>query len=105
MAFADQEKLLFDAGIQIQVRHALVRAALDIMAEVASGKVAVDEKRWALALAVLNDIEPYEKRFRLAVVSNSITDKSSDDDVQAAVSAVWDGIAGVTGEDKAATIV
>jgi hypothetical protein len=104
MGFQESYDLLSDSGFQIKVREAMVKSALAILGETPASpaNTTLDDKRHALAEAVLVDIDMYAVRFREACASlGTLTTSSTDADVEFTVSAVWNDMAGVSGADLA----
>jgi len=102
MGYQEDDVLSQDATFQARVKQATVKAALAISSEAETTKNVVDSKRNTLAKGVLNDANAYMIRFTHAVIqSGPFTTASPDADITNAVSAVWNGVAGVTTADKA----
>jgi len=100
MGYTEDDLLSQDAGFQARVKQATVKAALAISSEAESIHNIVDSKRSTLAKNVLNDANAYMVRFTHAVIqSGTFTTASPDIDITNAVSAVWNGVAGVTTAD------
>jgi len=102
MGFKEDDVLAQDAEFQSRVKQASIRAATEISSEAETTKNVVDSKRNTLAKNVLNDANAYMVRFTHAVIQSgtAFTTASPDADIFNAVSAVWNGIAGVTTADK-----
>jgi len=86
------------------LQMSLVNNALQIASERPTAFPTVDAKRNALAVGVLNDVSNYLNRFVLAAIEASgestLTASSTDAQIDAAISAVWNDIAGVTVRDQ-----
>lgn len=85
-----------------QVMIAMAKVATQVQGE-AQGSLTLQQwqKRATLAVNVVTDLETWLSRFKLAVVASnaSITSSSTDADVEFQVNAIWDDMAGVTGQD------
>lgn len=79
-----------------RIRAAMVKAALDVAAEMPDpNNQERSMRRRALSINVSQELDAYEVRFAIAVAANPvITHESSDNDVQFTVNSVWDAIAG-----------
>ena len=105
MSFASQEKTLENPDFQVRVRQSMVKTALSVVGETPADppNTALDDKRHALGVAILENISTHEMTFRRAVVAGgTITEASIDADVEFMVVSVFDDIAGVTGAEAGA---
>jgi len=101
MAYTDDAVLAEDQAFQNRVRMSIVNTATAVASEPSTTKNHVDDKRSTLAKSVLNDPQSYVQRFTNAMIrAGSLTTTSTDANLDAAASAVWNGMAGVTSEDK-----
>lgn len=82
-----------------RVTVAMLKAAVAVAAEAASGDARTDDLRGNLATNVLNDPLGHTGRFAWAVVTNpSVADQglnTPDGDIEFVVASVWNHIAGV----------
>jgi hypothetical protein len=101
VALTDQYALANDAAFQQRVRVAVMTAAVNVMTEEPGSHPVVNDKRAVYATKVVSDgcsseLVPY----CYAVVTNAvIVSGSSDSDIQFQVNAVFNAMAGVTGQD------
>lgn len=91
--FAGRQQLAFDTVFIARVQHAMIKAAIAIQAE--SGATDNHANRSTYARQVLNDTNRYGPLFAQGVVTNpSITDASSDSDIEFTVNSIWNAYAG-----------
>jgi hypothetical protein len=91
--FAGRQELARDATFVSRAQHAMVKAAIAVQAEATNTTNHVN--RAAYARSVLNDPNRYGPMFAQGVVTNaSITDQSSDNDIEFTVNSIWDAYAG-----------
>jgi hypothetical protein len=102
MAYSGDDTLSSDAVFSGRVRMAMVKAAQNVASEARTVRNAVDQKRNALAVKVLNDPASQVVRFvHGAIVAGALVSASTDAQIDTAVSAIWNGIAGVTPQELA----
>lgn len=103
MPYSADFSLSANVTFQNQVQMAIVKAATQISSEARTVRNIVDQKRNALAVAILNgpDTLTTLKKFYFATIETGLTGTPTDAQVDSAVSAVWNGIAGVTTQDLA----
>lgn len=101
MALSDDYTLANDATFRQKLRIAICSIALDVAGESPTSQNVVDEKRSALATAVLKDgAEAAVEAFSYpAVASGALTGQSTDQEIKNRLSAIWNDLAGVTGGD------
>jgi uncharacterized protein (DUF736 family) len=99
MDFIGQIALAEDGEFQGRVRQAVVTAAVEIMADQPDNTpqaIATHAKRAALANRVLLDPVSLQRAWAYMAASNvSISDESTDSDLQWTVNAMWNAMAGV----------
>jgi len=103
MGYAEDDLLAQNDAFQKRVRQATINVALAVSSEPETNRNVVDNKRNTLAKSVLNDANSYMVRFTNAVIqvgAGNMTETSPDSDITNAVSAAWNGMAGVTQADK-----
>jgi hypothetical protein len=92
--FAGRQRLAFDTVFISRVQHAMLKAAINVQAE--ASNTTNHTNRSGYAHAVLNDPNRYGPLFAQGVVTNaSITDTSTDSDIEFTVNSLWDAYAGV----------
>lgn len=103
MAYAADFTLASNAAYQNQVQMSMVKAAVAIALEARTVRNTVDQKRNALAVAILNapNASATLIKFYYACVETGLTGTPTDAQIDTAVSSVWNGIAGVTTQDLA----
>ena len=102
MAYTNDDTLSSDVTFSGRIRMAMVKAATQISSEARTVRNAVDQKRNALAVKILNDPASFTVRFvHAAIEAGALTSASTDAQLDTAVSGVWNGIAGVTTQDAA----
>lgn len=103
MAYAADFTLSSNATFQNQVQMSLVKAAVAIAGEARTVRNTVDQKRNALAVAVLNapNNSAQLQKFVFAAIETGLSGTPTDAQVDTAISAIWNGIAGVTIQDLA----
>lgn len=85
-----------------QVQMAIVKAAVAIASEARTVKDDLDTKRNALAVRVLNGPTTMLPIFIFACIEGAaLVTGATDAQIDAAVSSVWNGIAGVTSRNNA----
>jgi hypothetical protein len=106
MAYTDSYALANNATFLEQVRMAALYAAIQIVSETPSASNRVDEKRHALAEAVLVDgCTTKLPAIAYACAANNasgggLTSSSVDGDIQFIVNSLWSGLAGVSAADS-----
>ena len=99
MSFAADYALAQSPAFQQQLQMALIATALTVMANTVADP-AIQKKRQALAVVVLNSPVEYLTRFVYAAIEEgSLTSGSSDALVLAAVGNCWSFVAGVLSTD------
>lgn len=102
MAYAADDTLSSDATFRGRVRMAMVNAARQIATEARTVKATLDVKRNLLAVKVLNDPATYVDRFvQASIEAGTLVSGSTDANIDTAVSAIWNGLAGITAQDNA----
>lgn len=102
MPYTTDQALAIDAVFRARLTMAMTKAATQIATEARTIRNEVDDKRNALAVQVLNSPPAFIDRFSYAsIVAGALVTASTDANIDAAVSAVWNGIAGVTTENLA----
>ncbi len=102
MAYSADDTLSLDATFRGKMRMAAVNAARQIASEARTVRNVVDQKRNSLAVAVLNDPPKYLDRFvHAAIEAGALTLASTDAQIDTALAAVWNFLAGVTPQDLA----
>jgi len=97
MAYANSKVLAENHEFQIRVKYSLLKTATYVAGGASSGKAAIDEKREALAYAVLHGGHYSQFLDVLAALETTNTDEA----VDTAIASVWNDMAGVTLADSA----
>ena len=101
MSYTADDTLANDPAFQAKVKQSMVKAALAISSEPETTKNVVDSKRNSLAKNCLNDPQSYVQRFtNAAIQAGALTSSSTDPQIDGAIASAWNGIAGVTTQDK-----
>lgn len=102
MAYAADDTLSNDATFRGKLRMAMVNAARQIAGEARTVRNTVDQKRNALAVAVLNNPPAYLDRFvHVAIEAGALVTGSTDANLDTAIAGAWNFLAGVTTQDLA----
>lgn len=102
MAYSTDDATVNDATFRAKVKMAMVNAARQIANEARTVRNTVDQKRNALAVGVLTNPPTYLDRFaHAAVEAGPLTTSSTDANIDTAIAAVWNALAGVTAQDLA----
>ena len=101
MAYSADFTLTSNAAFQNQVQMSMVKAAVAIATEARTVRNTVDQKRNALAVAILNNPTSQLTRFIYAAIETGLSGTPTDAQVDAAISSIWNGIAGVSTENLA----
>lgn len=92
------------ASFRTRIKIAIVKAAVQVLAEAASATPEKTLKRHDLAIAVLSDPAGLAARFVWPIVANAAIAgaglASPDGDLDFVVATVWDALAGVTIDDQ-----
>jgi hypothetical protein len=100
MAYIDDYTLSQDATFQERIRMSMIKAAITVMGAAPSADATVDRLRTVLATNVLNNPNIYIQIFTFAAIEvTSLVATSTDGQMDIAVAAVWNSIAGVTTRD------
>lgn len=99
MSYAVDYTLAQTPAFQQQVQMALIATALTVMAN-SVGDPAIQKKRQALGVTVLNAPTEYLTRFIYAAIEEgTLTSSSTDAQVLAAIGNCWNFVAGVLSTD------
>jgi len=105
MSYSADFTLSTNATFMGQIQMSMINNALQVASEAASAHSIVDSKRNTLAVAVLNNPSNYLTRFILAAIEangeTTLTAASTDAQMDSAISAIRNGVAGVTRRDQA----
>lgn len=103
MSYAADFTLANTASFQQQVQMSAVKAGIAISNEARTVHPDLDAKRHSLAVTVLtNFTQPLLLQFAMAVIeAGALVSGATDSQVDAQVSAVWNGVAGVSAQDQA----
>lgn len=97
MSYANDDTLANDAAFRARVKMAMVNAARQIAGEARTVRNLVDAKRNALAVNVMDNPPTYLDRFvHTAIETGTLTSSSTDANIDSAISACWNFLAGVT---------
>ena len=78
----------------------MIKAAIAVGNEASSSDVIIDGKRSVLSVNVLNNPGAYVLQFTSAAIeAGSLVSGSTDAQIDAAISSVWNAIAGITSRD------
>jgi hypothetical protein len=94
MSFEESQALAQNATFKMRVRHAMVKAAVAVMAE--DPATLNHAKRAAFSGAAIDEPERTSARMAMGVVTNPvISGASSDSDIEFTVNSLWNAYAGV----------
>ncbi len=101
MSLQDQYKLGEPGVFRERCLASAIGVAIAVQGESQAAMTTVQwQKRAVLADGVLAHPNTHERRIALAVAADGVTDNASTDAaIDARVTALWDDLAGVTGED------
>jgi hypothetical protein len=102
MPYTADDTLSSDATFRGRVRMSMVKQAQNVASEARTVRNTVDGKRNKLAVSILNDPASFVDRFTHgAIEAGTLTAASLDPAIDAAISAIWNGVAGVAPADLA----
>ena len=104
MSYSADFTLSTNAAFIGLIQMSMINNALQVASEGATAFQNLDSKRHNLAVSVLNNPSAFLNLFVLAAIEASgistLTASSTDVQIDAAITAVWNDIAGVTVRDK-----